>query len=170
LISDFSVRSKLCIPYLRASKKNAHILNLSPPLNLSPRWFRDHTGYTMAKYGMSMVVLGLSEELRKDNVAVNGLWPRTGITTAAMDMLTGEEGRENCRLPTIMSDAAYVIFNRSARDYTGNLAIDEDVLKEEGVRNFDEYAVKPGSPLMPDFFLVRKNDSEWSFLNKQLSG
>ncbi len=107
--------SKLAIPYLRASKKNPHIMMLSPPLNMRARWFGDHCGYTMAKYGMSMCVLGLSEELRKDGVGVNGLWPRTGISTAAMDMLTGEEGANNCRTADIMADAAYVMLTRDAK-------------------------------------------------------
>ncbi|KAL0963206.1 hypothetical protein UPYG_G00351120 [Umbra pygmaea] len=142
--------SKLCIPHLLKSK-SAHILNLSPPLNLNPIWFKNHTAYTMAKYGMSMCVLGMAEEFR-GSIAVNALWPKTAIHTAAMDMLGGEGVSEQCRNVDIMSDAAYAILSKPPT-YTGNFIIDEEILKTEGIKDFDIYAVSPGKSLMPDFFL-----------------
>ncbi|KAL7847009.1 hypothetical protein SRHO_G00219890 [Serrasalmus rhombeus] len=142
--------SKLCIPHLLKSK-NPHILNLSPPLNLNPIWFKSHTAYTMAKYGMSMCVLGMSEEFR-GSIAVNALWPRTAIQTAAMDMLGGSEIAKSCRKVEIMADAAYAILSKPV-SYTGQFVIDEDILKKEGIKDFDVYAVAPGHPLLPDFFL-----------------
>lgn len=142
--------SKLCIPHLLKSK-NPHILNLSPPLNLNPIWFKNHTAYTMAKYGMSMCVLGMAEEFR-GSIAVNALWPRTAIQTAAMDMLGGSGIGKQCRNVEIMADAAYAIFSQP-KSYTGNFVIDEDVLKKEGIKDFDVYAIEPGHPLLPDFFL-----------------
>lgn len=148
--------SKLCLPYLKVGK-NPHILNISPPLNLNPVWFTNHVAYTMAKYGMSMCVLGMAEEFRNDGIAVNALWPKTGITTAAMDMLGkllgGDETVNQLRFPEIMADAAYVILTKDSKSFTRNFCIDEDVLKEAGVTDFDKYAVKPGTPLLPDFFL-----------------
>lgn len=148
--------SKLCLPYLKVGK-NPHILNISPPLNMNPVWFQNHVAYTMAKYGMSMCVLGMAEEFRSDGIAVNALWPKTGITTAAMDMLGklmgGEDTVDSLRFPEIMSDAAYVIMTRDSKTFTRNFVIDEDILREVGVTDFDQYAVKPGTPLMPDFFL-----------------
>ncbi|KAJ8347188.1 hypothetical protein SKAU_G00285890 [Synaphobranchus kaupii] len=142
--------SKLCIPHLLKSK-NAHILNLSPPLNLNPVWFKNHTAYTMAKYGMSMCVLGMAEEFQ-GSIAVNALWPKTAIQTAAMDMLGGADVANQCRKVEIMADAAYSIFSKPT-SYTGNFAIDEDILKKEGIVDLDIYAVAPGHPLLPDFFL-----------------
>lgn len=142
--------SKLCIPHLLKSK-NPHILNLSPPLNLNPIWFKNHTAYTMAKYGMSMCVLGMAEEFR-GTIAVNALWPKTAIQTAAMDMLGGSGVGQQCRKVDIMSDAAYSIFCKPT-SYTGNFVIDEDLLRKEGIKDFDSYAVAPGHPLLPDFFL-----------------
>ncbi|XP_036891614.1 hydroxysteroid dehydrogenase-like protein 2 [Sturnira hondurensis] len=142
--------SKVCIPYLKKSKI-AHILNLSPPLNLNPVWFKQHCAYTIAKYGMSMCVLGMAEEF-KGEIAVNALWPRTAIHTAAMDMLGGSGIESQCRKVDIMADAAYSIFKKP-KTFTGNFVIDENILKEEGIKNFDTYAVKPGHPLLPDFFL-----------------
>ncbi|KAJ8260954.1 hypothetical protein COCON_G00166770 [Conger conger] len=142
--------SKLCIPHLLKSK-NAHILNLSPPLNLNPIWFKNHTAYTMAKYGMSMCVLGMAEEFR-GSIAVNALWPKTAIQTAAMDMLGGAGVGSQCRKVDIMADAAYSIFSKPS-SYTGNFTIDEDILRKEGIVDFDIYAVAPGHPLLPDFFL-----------------
>uniref|UniRef100_A0AAR2LS52 Hydroxysteroid dehydrogenase-like protein 2 n=1 Tax=Pygocentrus nattereri TaxID=42514 RepID=A0AAR2LS52_PYGNA len=142
--------SKLCIPHLLKSK-NPHILNLSPPLNLNPIWFKSHTAYTMAKYGMSMCVLGMSEEFR-GSIAVNALWPRTAIQTAAMDMLGGSEIAKSCRKVEIMADAAYAILSKPV-SYTGQFVIDDDILKKEGIKDFDVYAVAPGHPLLPDFFL-----------------
>lgn len=142
--------SKVCIPYLKKSKI-AHILNLSPPLNLNPLWFKQHCAYTIAKYGMSMCVLGMAEEF-KGEVAVNALWPKTAIHTAAMDMLGGSGIESQCRKVDIMADAAYSIFKKP-KTFTGNFIIDENILKEEGIKNFDAYAIKPGHPLLPDFFL-----------------
>uniref|UniRef100_A0A665TM50 Hydroxysteroid dehydrogenase-like protein 2 n=1 Tax=Echeneis naucrates TaxID=173247 RepID=A0A665TM50_ECHNA len=142
--------SKLLIPHLLKSH-NPHILNLSPPLNLNPVWFKNHTAYTMAKYGMSMCVLGMAEEFR-GQIAVNALWPRTAIQTAAMDMLGGEGVGKQCRTADIIADAAYVILSQP-KDYTGHFLVDEDILKERGVQDFDQYAVQPGHPLLPDFFL-----------------
>ncbi|XP_068090398.1 hydroxysteroid dehydrogenase-like protein 2 [Hyperolius riggenbachi] len=142
--------SKVCIPYLKRSKV-AHILNLSPPLNLNPVWFKNHCAYTIAKYGMSMCVLGMAEEF-KGEIAVNALWPKTAIHTAAMDMLGGSGVDKQCRTPDIMADAAYSILLKP-KSYTGNFLIDEELLKTEGIKDFDVYAVSPGHPLLPDFFL-----------------
>ncbi|XP_074063461.1 hydroxysteroid dehydrogenase-like protein 2 isoform X2 [Macrotis lagotis] len=142
--------SKACIPYLKRSKI-AHILNLSPPLNLNPIWFKQHCAYTIAKYGMSMCVLGMAEEF-KGEIAVNALWPKTAIHTAAMDMLGGSGIESQCRKADIIADAAYSIFSKP-KSFTGNFIIDENLLKEEGIKNFDVYAVKPGHPLLPDFFV-----------------
>jgi putative sterol carrier protein len=145
--------SKACIPYLKLGQ-NPHILNLSPPINLNARWFGNNLAYTMSKYNMSMVALGLSEELRGDGIAANALWPKTAIFTAAMEMLGGGSGiKGQCRRPEIMADAAYAILIRDSLKYTGNFVIDEDILKEEGVTDFDQYAYEPGTELMPDFFL-----------------
>jgi len=144
--------SRAAIPHLRKSA-NPHILTLSPPLNMSAKWFKNHVAYTMAKYGMSMCTLGMSEELRRDGIAVNSLWPRTAIATAAIEMLLSFAGLEASRTPDIMSDAAHAIVTRPSREYTGHFAIDEDVLAEEGVTDLDKYANKPGTPLLPDFFL-----------------
>ncbi|XP_061656674.1 hydroxysteroid dehydrogenase-like protein 2 [Syngnathoides biaculeatus] len=142
--------SKSVIPHLLKSS-SPHILNLSPPLNLNPVWFKNHTAYTVAKYGMSMCVLGMAEEFR-GQIAVNALWPRTAIQTAAMDMLGGEGVAKQCRTPDVVADAAYVVLSRP-RTFTGHFLVDEDVLREHGVRDMDGYAVRPGHPLLPDFFL-----------------
>ncbi|WP_374443752.1 SDR family oxidoreductase [Stella sp.] len=146
--------SQACIPALRRSP-NPHILTLSPPLNLNPRWFRGHAAYTMAKYGMSMCVLGMAEEFRADGIAVNALWPRTGIATAAIrNLLGGEAAVARCRTPDIMADAAHWILTRPARETTGNFFIDEDVMRRAGVADLDRYAVVPGTKdFLPDFFL-----------------
>uniref|UniRef100_A0AAX7TZE8 Hydroxysteroid dehydrogenase-like protein 2 n=1 Tax=Astatotilapia calliptera TaxID=8154 RepID=A0AAX7TZE8_ASTCA len=148
--------SKLVIPHLLKSR-NPHILNLSPPLNLNPVWFKNHTAYTMAKYGMSMCVLGMAEEFR-GQIAVNALWPRTAIQTAAMDMLGGEGVSKQCRKADIIADAAYAILSRP-KDYTGHFLVDEEFLREQGVKDFDQYAVQPGHPLLPDFFLDETPES-----------
>ncbi|XP_040487665.1 hydroxysteroid dehydrogenase-like protein 2 isoform X2 [Ursus maritimus] len=148
--------SKACIPYLKKSKI-AHILNLSPPLNLNPLWFKQHCAYTIAKYGMSMCVLGMAEEF-KGEIAVNALWPKTAIHTAAMDMLGGSGIESQCRKVDIIADAAYSIFKKP-KTFTGNFIIDENILREEGVKNFDIYAIKPGHPLLPDFFLDEHPDT-----------
>ncbi|ALC42601.1 CG5590, partial [Drosophila busckii] len=135
--------SKACLPYLLKSE-NPHILNISPPLNMKPHWFGNHTAYTIAKYGMSMCVLGMSEEFREKGVAVNALWPRTSIYTAAVEMLHGGPGAaKHSRKPEIMADAAYAIITRNARDYTGNFFMDDEVLLDVGVRDLGKYACHP---------------------------
>ena len=145
--------SKACIPHLKRSA-NPHVLMLSPPLDMNPRWFKGHVAYTMAKFGMSMCVLGMAEEFREDGIAFNALWPRTGIATAAIQFaLAGEEGMKSCRTTDIMADAAYAIFNKRSRDFTGNFLIDDTFLYGEGERDFDQYRVDPTAPLMPDFFV-----------------
>lgn len=143
--------SKLCIPYLLKSN-NPHILNLSPPLLIDSVWFKNHTAYTIAKYGMSMSVLGMSEEFR-GRIGVNALWPLTTIATAAVDMLGGDKLMNSSRKPSIMSDAAWCILTKDFENCTGNFFIDEDVLREEGITDFNIYAHKPGHPLSPDFFV-----------------
>ncbi|XP_029770198.1 hydroxysteroid dehydrogenase-like protein 2 [Terrapene carolina triunguis] len=142
--------SKICLPYLRKSNI-AHILNISPPINLNPIWFKNHCAYTISKYGMSMCVLGMAEEFRGE-VAVNALWPQTAIHTSAMDMLGGAGVEQQCRKTDILADAAYCILTKP-KSFTGNFVIDESLLREEGIKNFDVYAVAPGHPLLPDFFL-----------------
>ena len=140
-----------CLPYLRQAA-NPHVLMLSPPLNLEPKWFAPHTAYTIAKYGMSLCVLGMSAEFAPLGIAVNALWPRTVIATAAIGMLDGVQA-ERCRRPEIVADAAHGMLTRPAREYTGHFAIDEDVLREEGIVNLEQYAVQPGASLLPDLFL-----------------
>jgi citronellol/citronellal dehydrogenase len=144
--------SKLCIPHLLKGN-NPHILNLSPPLSMKPKWFKNHVAYTMAKYGMSMCVLGMSEEFRSAGIGVNALWPRTAIATAAVKMLGGKAMMEASRTPKIMSDAAHAILTRDSKTCTGNFFVDEFVLKEEGITDFDSYSVVPGAKLVDDFFL-----------------
>jgi len=144
--------SKMALPHLLKSSI-PNILNISPPLSMRPIWFKNHVAYTMAKYGMSMCVLGMAEEFRDQGVAVNALWPKTAIITAAMEMMGGKDIDRDCRTPEIMSDAAYAMFLRDPKTYTGNFAIDEGVLREEGMTNFDEYAVDPTVTPMLDFFL-----------------
>jgi citronellol/citronellal dehydrogenase len=127
---------------------------ISPPLDMNPRWFAGHTAYSMAKFGMSMCVLGMSAEFKPDGIAFNALWPRTGIATAAIQFaLSGEQGMRQCRKPEIMADAAYAIFNKPAREFSGNFLIDDSFLYAEGVRDFEPYRVDPSQPLMPDFFV-----------------
>ena len=145
--------SKACIPWLKKAA-NPHVLALSPPLDMSPHWFGRHVAYTMAKYGMSMCMLGMAEEFRDEGIAFNGLWPRTGIATAAIKFaLAGDEGMSHCRTPEIMADAAHAIFNKPSREFTGQFVIDDTFLYGEGVRDFDQYRVDPTKPLMPDFFV-----------------
>ncbi|MFT4251103.1 MAG: NAD(P)-dependent oxidoreductase [Caulobacter sp.] len=145
--------SKACIPHLKKAA-NPHVLMLSPPLDMSPRWFGGHVAYTMAKFGMSMCVLGMAEEFRSDGIAFNALWPRTGVATAAIQFaLTGEEGLRHCRTPEIMADAAHAIFEKPSREFTGRFLIDDTFLYDEGVREFDKYRVDPTASLMPDFFV-----------------
>ncbi len=144
--------SQACLPHLKKAA-NPHILTLSPPLNLDPRWFRDHVAYTISKYGMSMCVLGMAEELRSAGVAVNALWPRTVIATAALAMLGGRVPTTACRTPEILADAAHAILVRNSRSCTGNFFIDEKVLAEAGIDDLERYAVQPGTPLLTDLFL-----------------
>lgn len=158
LMQDINVRGtffmcQACIPYLSQSS-NAHILNLSPPLNMDRKWFPKHLAYTMSKYGMSMIVLGLSAELKKYRIAVNALWPKTTIATAAVqNLLGGDELVKHSRKPEIVADAAFFILQKSFEQGTGNFFIDEEVLRQHGVQNFDDYSVSPGLNLMPDLFL-----------------
>lgn len=140
-----------CLPYLKRSA-NPHVLMLSPPPNLDPKWFAPHTAYTIAKYGMSLCVLGMSAEFAPLGIAVNALWPRTVIATAAIGMIDGVRA-ENCRRPEIVADAAHAILTRPARDYSGHFAIDDEVLGSAGVTDLSGYAVKPGASLLPDLFL-----------------
>ena len=143
--------SQACIPHLRKAS-NPHILTLSPPLNLKPRWFKGHAAYTMAKYGMSMCVLGMAEEFREAGIAVNALWPRTIIATAALQMIPGVDPARG-RKPEIMADAAHWILSQPARGCTGNFFIDDDVLRNAGVSDLRKYAVDPCKALLPDLFL-----------------
>jgi citronellol/citronellal dehydrogenase len=148
--------SQACIPFLKASAqagRNPHILTLSPPLNLDPKWFKNHVAYTMAKYGMSMCAIGMAAEFRADGIAVNALWPRTVIATAAIAMLPGVDAKQ-CRTPEILADVAHIIFNRDARRHTGNLYIDDEVLAAEGITDLSKYAFAPGTTkFLPDLFL-----------------
>jgi citronellol/citronellal dehydrogenase len=145
--------SKTCIPHLKKAA-NPHVLMLSPPLDMAPRWFAGHTAYTMAKFGMSMCVLGMAAEFADDGIAFNALWPRTGIATAAIkNALAGEEGMKHCRTTDILSDAAAMIFEKPAREFTGNFLIDDTFLAQNGVTDFDRYRIDPHVSLMPDFFV-----------------
>ena len=145
--------TQACLPHL-AKSSNPHVLNNSPPLNMSAKWFTGHVAYTIAKYGMSMCVLGMADELRAKGIAVNALWPATTIATAATQNLLGGDATVNAsRKPDIMADAAHAIFLRDAKSCTGNFFIDEEVLREEGVTDLDQYAMQPGATLLKDFFL-----------------
>ena len=145
--------SKYCIPHLKKSS-NPHILNLAPPLDMKAKWFGPHLAYTMAKFTMSMCVLGMAEELKADGIAVNGLWPRTAIATAAVkNVLGGEELMNISRKPEIMADAAYEIFIKDSKEFTGNFCIDDLVLHESGVKDFTIYADVSFDKLAPDFFV-----------------
>ncbi len=143
--------SQACLPHLLQAG-NPHILTLAPPLNLDPKWFAPHVAYTIAKYGMSLCVLGMAEEFRAAGVAVNALWPRTVIRTAALAMLPGIEPAR-CRTPEILADAAHAVLTTPSRARTGQFLIDEDVLRAVGVHDFARYAVDPAQPLLPDLFL-----------------
>jgi citronellol/citronellal dehydrogenase len=145
--------SQACIPHLEKAA-NPHILNISPPLSMEAKWFAPHVAYTMAKFGMSMCVLGMAEELRPKKIAVNALWPRTVIATAAVqNLLGGDEVVKRSRTPEIMADAAHVVLTRKSTELTGKFLIDESVLREAGVTDFAKYAVTPGVEPLPDFFL-----------------
>jgi len=144
--------SQACLPHLLAAE-NPHILNLAPPLNLDAKWFAGNVAYTMAKYGMSMCVLGMAEEFRDRGLAVNALWPRTAIDTAAIGMIGGDEMRRRSRKPEIVADAAHWILTRPAHECSGNFFLDTGVMKRAGVTDLDRYAVEPGQPLFQDFFV-----------------
>ena len=145
--------SKTCVPHLLKSD-NPHILNLSPPLDLSPKWFENHVAYTIAKYGMSLCVLGMAAEFKSRGIAVNALWPRTVIATAAVaNLLGGDEVMQAARTPEIMGDAAHCILSKPAAEFSGNFCIDDSLLAENGVTEFDHYRVNAGVDLMPDFFV-----------------
>jgi citronellol/citronellal dehydrogenase len=145
--------SKACIRHLKRAA-NPHVLMLSPPLDMSARWFKGHVAYSMAKFGMSMCVLGMAAEFADDGIAFNALWPRTGIATAAIRFaLAGDEGLRHCRTVEIMADAAHAVFEKPAKDFTGNFLIDDSFLYAEGVRDFDQYRVDKTQTLMPDFFV-----------------
>ena len=145
--------SRYCLPHLLKAE-NPHILNLSPPLDMSAKWFAGHTAYTMAKYNMSMCVLGMAEEFKDRGVAVNAIWPRTAIATAAVqNHLGGDEIMRLSRTPEIMADAAYEILTKDSKEFTGNFCIDDVVLHEAGVKDFSKYASVPFNELMPDFFV-----------------
>jgi citronellol/citronellal dehydrogenase len=147
------VVSKFAIPFLEKAK-NPHILMMSPPLDMQQKWFAPHTGYTMAKYGMSLVVLGLSGELKTKGIAVNALWPRTTIATAAVNNLLGGDAlMQRSRTPDILADAAVRIFEKPSREFTGNFLIDDNFLSNEGVTDFDKYRVNPAQSLQMDFFV-----------------
>ena len=161
LMFDVNVRgtfltSQATIPYLKesaAAGRNPHILNLSPPLSMKPKWFKNHVAYTMAKYGMSMCVLGMAEEFKRDGIAVNALWPRTAIDTAALAMIPGIDVSA-CRTPAILADAAYIILNRLSGDTTGNFFVDDELLASEGITDLEKYSVVPGTKdFLLDFFL-----------------
>lgn len=158
LMFDINVRgtffvSRACIPHLRKGS-NPHILNLSPPINLQPKWLGNHVAYTMSKYNMSMIALGLAEELKKDKIAANTLWPKTTIATAAVQNLLGGDALiKMSRTPEIVADAAYYILSRSSATCTGNSFIDEQVLAEEGITDLGKYSVVPGAQLYTDLFL-----------------
>ena len=161
LMFDVNVRgtfltSQAAIPHLRESAKagrNPHILTLSPPLSMKAKWFQHHVAYTMAKYGMSMCVLGMSEEFRKEGIAVNALWPRTAIDTAALQMIPGVDTAA-CRTPEILADAAYIVLNRESKGCTGNFFVDDELLASEGITDLEKYSVVPGTKdFLLDFFL-----------------
>jgi citronellol/citronellal dehydrogenase len=144
--------TQACLPLLEKAP-NPHVLVLSPPLSLEPRWYANHLAYTLSKMGMSLCVLGMAEELRERGIAVNALWPRTVVATAALNLLGGDETAKRGRKPEVVADAALAIFRRPARSCTGNFFIDEEVLRAEGVTDLGKYAVSPGEELLPDLFL-----------------
>jgi citronellol/citronellal dehydrogenase len=143
--------SRACIPYLK--KEGGHILNLSPPLSLEPRWLAPHVAYSISKYGMSMCTLGMAEEFLDDRISVNSLWPKTIIYTAAITRLMGEDSQKNSRKPAIMADAAAWILSQEAGKMSGNLFLDEDIITKIGTRSLDSYSYVPGAELMPDLYI-----------------
>ncbi len=147
--------SKTCIPYLK-NAENPHILMMSPPLDMRPKWFAPHVAYTIAKYNMSLCVLGMAEELKRQGIAVNALWPRTTIATAAVaNLLGGDKLMRASRKADILADAAHVILTKPSREFTGNFCIDDTLLWENGKRDFDLYRIDPSEDLAPDFFVPK---------------
>lgn len=144
--------SKTCIPWLLKAQ-NPHILTLAPPLNILEKWFAPHVAYSMAKFGMSLCVLGMAGEFREQGIAVNALWPRTTIATAAVGMLGGDELLRHSRKPEIMADAAYAILTKPSRDFSGNFCVDDEVLGAEGITDLNAYSVDQGVQPAPDFFV-----------------
>src|SRR5579862_7817124 len=144
--------SKLCIPHLQKSS-NPHILNLSPPLNMQAKWFKSHVAYSMSKYGMSMCTLGMAEEFKSFGIAVNSLWPKTLIATAAISVNFPKQLYDASRKPSIMADAAHIILTSNSREITGHFFVDEFLLLKHGVKDFSAYALHPGVPLYPDLFV-----------------
>ena len=145
--------SQACLPHLKRAD-NPHILNLAPPLNFESRWFSPHLAYSLSKFGMSLCVLGMAEEFRSAGIAVNALWPRTAIATAAVrNLLGGDDSLRRCRKPEIVADAAYAIVTRPSRECTGQFLLDDDVLRESGIQDLSSYAVDPTAELLPDFFV-----------------
>jgi citronellol/citronellal dehydrogenase len=144
--------SQACLPHLKKSA-NPHIINLSPPLNMQSKWFKNHLAYTMSKYGMSMCTLGMAEEFKKEGIAVNSVWPKTTIATAAIEVNFPQEIYQASRKPAIMADAVFVLATSKATEVTGQFFIDEDLLRQYGVTDFDQYALNPGKTLYPDLFL-----------------
>ena len=144
--------TKLCVPHLRKSS-NAHVLSMSPPVSLDPNWMKGHAAYSLTKYGMTLLTMGLAEELRDDGIALNALWPRTVIWTAALDMLMGEAGEASSRTPEIMADAAYAIVTTEGLKLTGQALLDEKILRDRGVTDFEQYACKPGHELQLDLYV-----------------
>lgn len=148
--------SKLCAPHL-AKSRNPHILNLSPPLNMNKKWFKNHVAYTMSKYGMSMCTLGMAEEFKHIGIGVNSLWPKTLIATAAIEVNFPKHLYEASRKPIIVADAAHAILTSNSREVTGNFFVDEEVLRAQGVTDFTQYALRPGVDLFPDLFVETSN-------------
>ena len=144
--------AKLCLPHL-AKSKNAHVLSLSPPVSLPPGWIKGHEAYTLSKYGMTLLSMGLAASLRDQNIAVNTLWPKTIISTAAIDMLMGDDGMKKSRTPEIMADAAYEILATAGLALTGRAIIDEELLRERGVKDFAKYLSTPGTEPRTDFYV-----------------
>lgn len=162
LMLDVNVRatflcSQACLPYLKKSN-NPHILTLSPPISMNPKWFKRHCAYTISKYGMSMCTLGMAEEFKNFGIAVNSLWPRTTIATAAVEFNFPKEFLAASRTTDIMADAAFVVLSKNSREYTGRFCIDEELLRSEGVTDFDQYAVSPGKPLHADLYIESQKD------------
>ncbi|MBI2602749.1 MAG: NAD(P)-dependent oxidoreductase [Deltaproteobacteria bacterium] len=157
LVNGINVRSaflcaRACLPYLEKSSQ-AHILNLSPPLSWDPKWLKGRLAYTISKYGMSLCTLGMADEFRAKKIAVNSLWPKTVIDTAAIEWIAGKEARRHCRTPEIVADAAYALFTNTQGKVTGQTLVDEDFLRTQGVDNFSHYACEPGNKLAADFYI-----------------